>query len=325
MCIFSMLLFVRREIASFADTRALIITDYNLGGFYMIQRLHRLKNKRGYTMLELMIVIAIIAIMAGTIIAGTTNRQNRVREANATAKDFFTTIQTEFTRFQMFDGPLTMSLQKQYDDANLSNIVNSKQYGGLMWYPLLGGNYPIVPDADKMAAVGFTGTFNDWRNQAKPPIAGISIEVEVKNNKIMHVDWQYSTSALFAQTTPDEDVDGKTRSELSAVLQLELDKRMEYRDGFYYARIIYVSPAGIPSPSGAATVGECRSNPVQVLWAAYCRNEITSDENTYKFRNNNVTQAGEVVGLVGGKLAGGVDLGTPGTSVLDVVDVTTMV
>ena len=78
----------------------------------MIQRLHKLKSKRGYTMLELIIVIAIIAIMTGTITANTSTRVNRIREANSTAMYFYTTIQTEFTRFQMFDGPLTMSLSK---------------------------------------------------------------------------------------------------------------------------------------------------------------------------------------------------------------------
>lgn len=287
----------------------------------MIKRLHKLKNKRGYTVLELVVVFAIIAIMTAMIIAGSTTRQSRVREANSTAKDFYTTIQTEFTRFQMYDGPLTITLQKQYNNSPSSAVGNvNRRYGGVMWFPAVGGNYPISSDAERMASLHVNSDAVEWRTEAMPALAGITIEVHVVNNKILSVDWDYTTSGLFAKPLDEENE--MVRSELSAVLELELNKRMEYRDGYYYARVIYsnVKPLTDPDPSAA----ECRAYPVQVLWAAYCREQMTDDSSTYTFRTNFVTNSGQIVGLVGGNITGGEagpqNLGAPGTSVLEVTD-----
>lgn len=80
----------------------------------MIHTLQRLKAKRGFTMIELIVVVGIIAVMLATVLVGTNNRQNRISSANSAAKDFYSALQTEFTNFQMFDGPLTMTLDGVY-------------------------------------------------------------------------------------------------------------------------------------------------------------------------------------------------------------------
>lgn len=311
---FLTLLFVRVKKLSFSDTRALRIT---LGGFYMIQRLQRLKNKRGYTMLELILVITILAIMAATILGGSKNRQNRIREATSTAKDFYTTIQTEFTRFQMFDGPLTMTLSHQYN-ASPNGVVGSgpinRRFGGVMWFPAVGGNYPILSSTSKMSTLHVNTDRMEWRNEAEPSAAGITIEVHVINNKIQSVDWDYTTSGLFAKSLDE------TKSELSAVLEMELDKRMEYRDGYYYARVVY----NLANKDCSKTTAECRATPVKILWAAYCRNQITADESTYTFRKDYVSNAGEIVGVIGGTTPTGSFLGSTGSNIVNVNDFTVM-
>lgn len=288
----------------------------------MIQRLHKLKSKRGYTMLELIVVIAIIAIMAGTITANTSTRLNRIRDANSTAKDFYTTIQTQFTRFQMFDGPLTMSLQKQYANSPNAGVLNRK-YGGMMWYPRAGGNYPVKANEAKMSAAGVASDVMTWRKDALPIPAGITIEVHVVNNKILSVDWDYTTAALFAKELDDAE-DASLRSELSAILQLELDRRMEYKDGYYYARVIYTntSAATMGVGDGGASSADIRATPVTVLWAAYCRRQFTGDDATYTFRKAYTSNDGEIVGVVGGQMNTGDYLGNTGSSIVDVVDVT---
>lgn len=292
----------------------------------MIQRLQRLKSKRGFTVMELVVTIAIIAIMTATIIANSSTRQSRIREANSTAKDFYTTIQTEFTRFQMFDGPLTMSLQKKYNSGPNTVVgTSNRQWGGVMWYPLVGGNYPISTDITQMSNLHVNTDAMEWRNEALPAKAGITLEVHVVNNKILSVDWDYTTSGLFAKGIDEEsDLD---RSELSAVLQMELDRRMEYRDGYYYARVIYSNKAPIDDLPNA-TAAQCKAYPVTVLWAAYCREQLTDNSDTYTFRTSFVTNAGQVVGLVGGDITDPDDstteeLGRPGTSILSVDDPTT--
>lgn len=268
-------------------------------------------------MLELIIVIAIIAIMAGTITANTSTRLNRIREANSTAQDFYTTIQTQFTRFQMFDGPLTMSLQKQYSNSPNAGVF-SRKYGGMMWYPRAGGNYPMVANEAKMAATGVASDAIEWRQQALPRPAGITIEVHVVNNKILSVDWDYTTAGLFGKQ-PDEA--GKTdadeinaaRSELSAVLQMELDRKMDYKDGYYYARVIYANNHAVSTPLADASSANVRATPVTVDWAAYCRKQFT-DETTYTFRKAYTSNAGEIVGVVGGKTITDDYLGNTGSS-----------
>lgn len=283
----------------------------------------------------MVIVIAIIAIMAGTITANTSSRYNRIREANSTAKDFYTTIQTEFTRFQMFDGPLTMSLSKQYN--NSPNVaVTSRKYGGIMWYPRAGGNYPVKNDASKMAAVGVASDRMEWREKALPRPAGITIEVHVVNNKILSVDWDYTSVGLFgkqpdeAGLTDEADINA-ARSELSAVLQLELDRKMDYKDGYYYARVIYTNTSAAvkgvdPIPGGGgASSADIRATPVTVLWAAYCRRQFDSaDPNTYSFRKSYTSNVGEIVGVVGGTANTGSYIGDTGTNFIDIIDVTMM-
>lgn len=298
----------------------------------MIQKLHRLKNKRGYTMLEMIIVIAILAIMAGTITANTSTRQNRIREALSTATDFYTVIQTEFTRFQMFDGPLTMSLQEKYAENPYNCIGDAnRKYGGMMWYPRAGGNYPMKNNSAQMQQSGVRSDALYWRNSALPIPAGITVEVHVKNNKILSVDWDYSTGGLFDKQPDeagltDEDAIKEKRSELSAVLQMELDRKMEYKDGYYYARVIYTNDA-VTDPHGAnwnaelASSASIRASAVTVLWAAYCRGQLTTANETYTFRRAYTSKAGEIVGVVGGEDKNtGAFLGDTGTNFIDVKD-----
>ena len=281
-------------------------------------------------MLELIIVIAIIAIMTGTITANTSTRVNRIREANSTAMDFYTTIQTEFTRFQMFDGPLTMSLSKKYN-ANPYDCVGAanRKYGGLMWYPRAGGNYPMKDNSAQMQQSGVRSDALYWRGSALPIPAGITIEVHVVNNKILSVDWAYTTSELFGKQPDeagltDEAAINAARSELSAVLQLELDHKMDYSDGYYYARVVYTNDA-VTDPHGAnwdptlASSADIRAQAVTVEWAAYCRRQFTTtDAKTYTFRKAYTSNAGEIVGVVGGTAATGSYLGDIGTSFLAV-------
>ena len=274
----------------------------------MIRKLQKLKSKRGFTVLELVVVLAIIAIMAGTVLSSSSNRRDRVKDANSTAKDFFVTIQTEFTRFQMFDGPLTMSLQKQYG-SNVDAVSTSAKYGGMMWFPRVGGNYPL-----STSQVLDSG----WREDL-PESTGITIEVHVVNNKILNVDWDWTTADLLERV--DDTQTGDARSELSAVLQLELERRMEYRDGYYYARVAYAAPTGSIDGTGQSP-GDYKAKPVNIAWSAYCANQLTGDENTYTFRTSNVNFNGQIVGIVGGKITDETYAGDPGTNLTTVPDPT---
>ena len=65
----------------------------------MVRYLSRLRNKKGFTLVELVVVIAIIAVLVGLIAASMTDREsNKVIEANANAASFMTATQLAFTR-----------------------------------------------------------------------------------------------------------------------------------------------------------------------------------------------------------------------------------
>lgn len=73
----------------------------------MIKYLHRLKGKKGFTIVELVVVVAIIAvlitIMSAALLGGNTEK---ILSANASAEAFFPACQLAFTRAQLTEREL---------------------------------------------------------------------------------------------------------------------------------------------------------------------------------------------------------------------------
>lgn len=248
----------------------------------MIKRLQKLKARRGFTMIELIVVIAIIAVMSATVIVGLNTNKSKIEEANTAAADFYTAIQAEFTNFQMFDGPLTMTLNKAYND-NIFNLGTNSDNGGIKYYPWAGGNYP------------FSGLVVGGETHAngKPKAAAVFVEICARGGMLRHVNYANELETLL--TMKGAIGSGNTNAQLCLVLANEMKDRMEYRDGYYYARISYTPPtwdAGHP-PSGY----DFRNVSVHVSWAAFSKDELTEDEATYTFGRNNVSLDGHIVGV----------------------------
>lgn len=213
----------------------------------MIRTIQRLKAKRGFTVIELVVVIAIIAIMVSTVLVGTNNRQKRINSANSAAADFYSALQTEFINFQMFDGPLTMSLDGVYsaNRDNISVIGANSPNGGVKYYPAAGGNYPYAG-----AAVGETHL------DGTPKAAELYLEFRVSGSNFK-VWWANTMDALIGASAP-------ATSELGAVLEQEMKDRIEYSDGYYYAEVSYIPPTagGVSAP----TKYDYRAASVKVKW-----------------------------------------------------------
>lgn len=96
----------------------------------MIQYLNKLRRKRGFTFVELVVVLAIIGVLIGamtvSMLSGTTQR---IQSANANAEVFFSASQLMFTRAQLTERSLVeygSSDTKFIEYKNGVNTTNGK-------------------------------------------------------------------------------------------------------------------------------------------------------------------------------------------------------
>lgn len=226
-------------------------------------------------MVELIVVIAIIAVLTGTILVGLDSTAAKINEANSTASDFYVVAQTEFTHLQMFDGPLTMSLNDAYKGAVAD--IDPDTNGGLKYYPAVGGNYPF----DGTAAVGET------HENGTPKSAELYIELYTFGGMVRRVNYANTIDDLRDMTGS-----GNKDAQLSLVLKGELSDRVKWKDGYYYAKIVYTAPTGM-----GLSKNDYRSNSVIVEWAAYSPKEMTDNEDTYYFKSANLLRNGAICGV----------------------------
>ena len=251
----------------------------------MVHRIQRLKSNRGFSMVELIVVVLIIGIMATTVLAGSSNRREKILEGNTAASDFYSALQAEFTNFQMFDGPLTMSLHEKYVDTGatgLTSISAGDNYSGMKYFPAVGGNYPYADYDGQAHATGLP-------SEAE---TALYLEFYVFSGKLIRVNYENDLGALLAM----EKTGGNDGAELCAILVQEMKDRMEYRDGYYYARVSYSAPS--LDPSKTPTKYDYRMKPVLVDWAAYCASEITNaDADNTVFQMQNMLRSNGVCGV----------------------------
>lgn len=262
---------------------------------YMVKRLQKIKSKRGFTTIELIVVVAIIGVLVASVLVSSTNRRDRVKAANSAAQDFYSAMQSECMQLQMFDGPLTATLAKEYAahwTGATSNNIRNAGCAGVKYYPKVGGNYPYD---------GFVAGENHLTDM--PKSASYYVEVRVIGGVVKHVDYANQFSVMAGRTGAS--VGG---SELGAVLLQEMKNRIEYRDGFYYAKVSYTAPALAP---GGNTPSDYSSVPVKVDWAAYSSREMTATASTNTFKTQNITESGAVLGTYG---SANLNLGAAGSS-----------
>ncbi len=184
----------------------------------MIRFLQRQRAKKGFTIIELIVVIAVIAVLMAIILPLLSNERSRKQEANSAAKDFYAAVQTIMSSYSMYEAPLSPKYQENLD------------LGEMRYFEKAGGNYPYKhregTDAPEM-----------------PVNASIYVLINTKNARITDIytyvtdeaDAGYSSGDGFYQLCKRSN----SSSEFGKLLKAEIEDRISYQDGCYYAKASY--------------------------------------------------------------------------------------
>lgn len=263
----------------------------------MIRFLQRQRAKKGFTIVELIVVIAIMAILMAVILPQIMSKRSEINSANSAARDFYSAIQTVMTKYSLYEGPLSSAYR---DDPG---------YGEMRYYQKLGGNYPYRKGS---TAVDF------------PSTTSLYVEVKAQDGNITAIythaieysDAGYANgSGLYAlcqrKAEEKETVFGK-------LLKAELESRISYRDGSYYAKVTYNNAiATVADPS------RMEAESVRVSYTGYSKKELPKVGSTVftTYRNNNmyfgedgVLANGDIFGVCAPRNSAGKAIGQKGTS-----------
>lgn len=240
----------------------------------MIRLPQKSKAKRGFTLIEMIVVIAIIAVLAAVILPSMNIRNSLKKEAESNAKNFYVVAQNIFTKYSLYEAPLTIKLKNDLKDKKAEDFIQ--------YYPAFGGNFPYNYDP----------TNKSFDTTSKPAAADVYVEVKIIDNRITETIVDNSWENILKRDT-------KT-SELASVFQTELDASTTMPDGYYYAKVSYA-----PANDGTAVGSTYVLGTVKVAWAAYRESELpklTGAYSNYKdtvlnFKNDSILSDDSICGV----------------------------
>ncbi len=246
----------------------------------MIRYLQKLKAEKGFTIIELIVVIAIIAVLAAVILPQISSERSRINEARSAARDFYAAVQTTMSKYSTYDGQLS----PKYDADNNLGVVR--------YYPLMGGNYPYDKTYPK------ANTDNEY-----PAVTSLYIMVHTKNDTIQDAG---AVTRAKANTSADngmfqllkrEAADRNT--EFCKLLIGEIDDRVSFNDGWYYARVDFTYET---LPTGAPE--DIKLDTVKVAYTAFSRKELPKASGSFDDFVNSTLMFGSDYKLNWGEVCG---------------------
>jgi prepilin-type N-terminal cleavage/methylation domain-containing protein len=127
-----------------------------------------MRAKKGFTLVELIVVIAMIAVLAAIILPNISSDKSRIQAANIAARDFYSSVQYCFTKYMKYEAELSIEIAKD---------TESQKY--ITYQRKLNGNYP-------------TGDYT-------------YVEMRVEQNLIKYVHVRKSLSELLLDTSEASD------------------------------------------------------------------------------------------------------------------------
>lgn len=225
----------------------------------MLRFLQKQKAKKGFTIIELIVVIAIFAVLTAVILPQMSSQKGRINEARNAAKDFYAAIQTVMNYYSVYDGRVLST------DAAGNEVEDVIRY-----YKNVGGNYPF----DSAYLGSNTGELDN------PNETAMYIMVEAKNNNIKNLgvvtrategtNNNGTNNGMYRllQQNPDD-----RNTEFGNILKGEIDKRVSFNDGYYYAKVVY----------NYADEDDINLYTIRVEYAAFCRREFPKASPTGSF------------------------------------------
>ena len=263
----------------------------------MIRYLQRLKAKKGFTIIELIVVIAIMGVMMAVILPSFMGQRERINAACSAASDFYSAIQTTMTKFSTYDGALSPA------------FTNTPNLGVIRYYPLMGGNYPYD------AVYSPTATDNEF-----PARTSMYIMIHAESDIIQDVA---VVTRANNNTTSDPGMyellkrnSADRNTEFGRLLAGEINDRILFDEGYYYAKVEFTPPEG-------ADATDMRRYTVKVAYTAYCAKELPVSSggftefvtSTLMFGNDyRLNWDGQICGTCAHKGDTGLCVGMAGTS-----------
>lgn len=176
--------------------------------------MRRILGKKGFTLLELVIVIAIIGVLTAMIVPNLSTSEQRKKAAVSGAKDFYSAAQYLVTKYSRYEGYLSDEMKQQ----QLGNDAKNLKADSIMLYDkTLFGNYP--------------------------PHDYVMISMAVRRSEIVYVNAVCADSPaeceekIFRQEGLTV-VDGKYEmTPFERVFLQDVDPLFEQQDGVYYVTI----------------------------------------------------------------------------------------
>ncbi len=255
--------------------------------------MRRILGKKGFSLLELVIVIAIIGILSAMIVPNLSTSEAQKKAAVSGAKDFYSAAQYLVTKYSRYEGFLSNDMMKQQngEDAN-----NPSDESILVYKKGLFGNYPA----------------KDY----------VMISVAVRNSQIVYVNAVSADTAaeceerIFKQEGLTKSGSEYLMTPFEYVFMQDIDPLFEQQDGVYYA---VIKSEGVEK----TTPDDTPMNPsMRLILTGFCSDELpiaSGDFNSYKA---NVLLFNEDYRLANGFYMGvctshtnasGNYIGTPGT------------
>lgn len=234
----------------------------------MIRFLQRQKAKKGFTIIELIVVIAILAVLMAVILPQLSTQRSRISEAKAAASDFYAAIQTTMNYYSVYDGQLL-------SDDTVTNETDVMRY-----YKLLGGNYPFNADEHSDHAIDDMGY---------PDNISMYIMVYAKNDIIQETNIvtrlsnknSGSENGMFQLLKrgkkDDGSDDGSSAHEFIRILQGEIDDRVTFNDGYYYAKVVFNFDGSLDLEGNPIDINLYT---IKVEYTAYCRKQLPNAAGT---------------------------------------------